>query len=305
MAIIVAKLDMHADSAAARGRLSVVATPIGNLSDLSARALEVLAACDLIAAEDTRHTRTLLQHFGIDKPLLSLHDHNERDRAAELVQRMCTGTHVALVSDAGTPAISDPGYWLVCAAAQAGIEVVAIPGACAAIAALSVAGLPSDRFCFEGFLPQQGGARRTRLAQLALETRTLVFYEAPHRIRESLDACVVAFGGLRAAVVAREITKHFETIYRGTLDALRERASSDKDFVRGEIVLIVAGALAPERATERSVELDRVLNILLAELPVRQSSHLAAQLTGCRDNEAYKRALALKKDGSSRSDAMD
>jgi 16S rRNA (cytidine1402-2'-O)-methyltransferase len=287
---------MQAESAGARGRLSVVATPIGNLGDLTVRAREVLAGCDLVAAEDTRHTRTLLQHCGIDKPLVSLHDHNERDRADELVQRMLAGVHVALVSDAGTPAISDPGYWLVRAAVQAGVEVTAVPGACAAIAALSVAGLPTDRFCFEGFLPQQKAARRARLESLAQESRTLIFYEAPHRIRDSLDACTEAFGGARAAVLAREITKHFETIYRGTLDELRERAARDKDVERGEIVLIVAGAPALEPGQEGNEALDRVLTILLPEMPLKQAAHLAARLAGCRDNEAYKRALQLKKD---------
>lgn len=295
-AIIVAKLDRQAESAGERGRLSVVATPIGNLGDLTARARDVLAACDLIAAEDTRHTRTLLQHIGIDKPLVSLHDHNERDRAGELVQRMSAGAHVALVSDAGTPAISDPGYWLVRAAVHGGVEVIAVPGACAAIAALSVAGLPTDRFCFEGFLPQQKTSRRARLEALASESRTLIFYEAPHRIRESLDACAEVLGGARAAVIAREITKRFETIYRGTLDELRERATADADVARGEIVLIIAGATEPEPGQEGNEALDRVLKILLPEMPLKLAAKLAAQLAGCRDNEAYKRALHLKMD---------
>ena len=287
---------MQAESAGTRGRLSVVATPIGNLGDLSTRAREVLAACDLVAAEDTRHSRTLLQHCGIDKPMVSLHDHNERDRAGELVQRMLAGVHVALVSDAGTPAISDPGYWLVRASVQAGIDVTAVPGACAAIAALSVAGLPTDRFCFEGFLPQQKAARRARLESLAQESRTLIFYEAPHRIRDALDACTQSFGGARAAVLAREITKHFETIYRGTLDELRERAAQDRDVERGEIVLIVAGAPDVQPGEEGNEALDRALTILLPEMPLKQAARLAARLTGCRDNEAYKRALQLKND---------
>ena len=287
---------MQAESAGTRGRLSVVATPIGNLGDLSARAREVLAACDLVAAEDTRHSRTLLQHCGIDKPMVSLHDHNERDRAGELVQRMLAGVHVALVSDAGTPAISDPGYWLVRAAVQAGVEVTAVPGACAAIAALSVAGLPTDRFCFEGFLPQQKAARRARLESLRQESRTLIFYEAPHRIRDCLEDCAQSFGGARAAVLAREITKHFETIYRGRLDELRERAAQDRDVERGEIVLIVAGAPDVQPGEESNQALDRVLNILLPEMPLKQAARLAARLAGCRDNESYKRALQLKKD---------
>jgi 16S rRNA (cytidine1402-2'-O)-methyltransferase len=290
----VAKPYPKSDSETARGRLSVVATPIGNLGDLSARAREVLAASDTIAAEDTRNTRNLLQHFGIDRPLVSLHEHNERERAQDLIARMLAGAQVALVSDAGTPAISDPGFLLVRAAAQAGIEVQAIPGPCAAIAALSVAGLPTDRFCFEGFLPASSGARRKRLAELTVETRTLVFYEAPHRIEDTLRACEQAFGAERAAVVAREITKRFETLYRGSLAELLARSATDADFSRGEIVLIVAGAAQQEDAGDRAVELDRMLRILLAELPVKQAADLAAKLAGVRNNESYKRALQLK-----------
>jgi 16S rRNA (cytidine1402-2'-O)-methyltransferase len=290
----VAKLETKADSAAPVGRLSVVATPIGNLGDLSDRAREVFAACDAIAAEDTRNTRNLLRHCGIDRPMLSLHDHNERGRAAELVGRMRGGAHIVLVSDAGTPAISDPGYLLVRNASEAGIEVVAVPGACAAIAALSIAGLPTDRFSFEGFLPAQGGARRARLAALSEETRTLVFYEAPHRIEETLDDCIKAFGAARAAVVAREITKRFETVYRGSLSELLHTAGVNADFSRGEIVLIVAGAEPRSDTGEKSAELDRVLKILLSELPVKQAAHLAAELADVRDNESYKRALQLK-----------
>jgi len=290
----VAKLETKAESAPPDGRLSVVATPIGNLGDMSARAREVLAHCDAIAAEDTRNTRNLLHHFGIDRPLVSLHEHNERERAGDLIDRMRAGAHIALVSDAGTPAISDPGYLLVKEASTAGIEVVAIPGPCAAIAALSVAGVPTDRFCFEGFLPAQNSARRARLAALAGETRTLVFYEAPHRIVQTLEACVEAFGAERAAVVAREITKRFETTYRGSLGRLSSEAAAAADFSRGEIVLIVAGAEPRTDAGERGAELDRVLTILLAELPVKQAAHLAAKLANARDNESYKRALQLK-----------
>jgi 16S rRNA (cytidine1402-2'-O)-methyltransferase len=261
---------------------------------LSARAREVLAACDAIAAEDTRNTRNLLRHFGIDRPLVSLHEHNERERAGDLVGRMQAGAHIALVSDAGTPAISDPGYLLVKEASDAGINVVAIPGPCAAIAALSIAGLPTDRFCFEGFLPSQSSARRTRLAALAGERRTLVFYEAPHRIAHTLEGCVQAFGAERAAVLAREITKRFETTYRGSLGQLLLEAGTARDFSRGEIVLIVAGAEPSADSGEKSAELDRILKILLAELPVKQAAHLAAKLANARDNECYKRALRLK-----------
>ncbi|MBS0613057.1 MAG: 16S rRNA (cytidine(1402)-2'-O)-methyltransferase [Proteobacteria bacterium] len=282
-----------ADPAAPTGRLSVVATPIGNLGDLSARAREVLAGCELIAAEDTRHTRALLRHFGIDTPLLSLHQHNERQRIEQLLARLRGGAHVALVSDAGTPAISDPGLPLVRACAQAGVRIQVVPGPCAAIAALSVAGLPTDRFCFEGFLPAAAGARAAVLRRLADERRTLVFYESPHRIAEALGACVAAFGAERPAVLARELTKQFETLYRGSLEQLSQSAQRDADLARGEIVLIIEGA--PAGSQERSgAELDRVLGILLPELSLKQAATLAARLTGCRDNEVYRRALQLR-----------
>jgi 16S rRNA (cytidine1402-2'-O)-methyltransferase len=271
----------------------VVATPIGNTGDLSPRAIATLQTCAVIAAEDTRHTGALLRQFGISTPLVSLHDHNERQRAPELVRRMQEGAPVALVSDAGTPAISDPGHELTRAAAAAGIEIVAVPGACAAIAALSIAALPSDRFCFEGFMPARAPARRAHLQNLAAEQRTLVFYESPHRIADMLADCESSFGPDRRAAVAREITKLHETLYRGSLAELALRAREDPDFRRGEIVLIVTGAvLAPQ--DEASGELDRVLGVLLAELPLKQAASLAAKLARVRDNEAYKRALLLK-----------
>jgi 16S rRNA (cytidine1402-2'-O)-methyltransferase len=273
------------------GRLYVVATPIGNLGDLSARARAVLAECTLIAAEDTRRTGTLLKHFGIQTPQLSLHDHNERDRARDIILRLRAGAQIALVSDAGTPGISDPGFELVRTAAAEGFEIVAVPGPCAAIAALSIGGLPTDRFCFEGFLPARGAARRKRLQSLEQEARTLVLYEAPHRVREMLEDCAEVFGGERQATVAREITKLHESTYRGSLRDLVERATTDADFGRGEIVLVLAGA--PQQAADEG-GLDRVLKILLAELPLKQAAHLAAQITETRDNEAYKRALQLK-----------
>ena len=280
------------------GRLYVVATPIGNLSDLSPRAREVLQSVALIAAEDTRHTGVLLRHFGIQTPQVSLHDHNEQRRSGDIIERLRQGASVALVSDAGTPAINDPGFELVRAAAAAGCEIIAVPGPCAAIAALSIGALPTDRFCFEGFLPARGAARRKRLASLAAEARTLVLYEAPHRVREALEDCAAVFGGERSATVARELTKLHETTYRGSLRELLDRAGSDADFGRGEIVLLIAGA--PPAAEEeggadgRGGALDRVLKILLSELPLKQAAHLAAQITEARDNEAYKRALQLK-----------
>jgi len=293
--IIVAKSDDLTGSGPS-GCLSVVATPIGNMGDLSARAREVLASCDLVAAEDTRHTRGLLRHFGIDKPLLSLHEHNERERIGQLLARLGTGAHIALVSDAGTPGISDPGFALVRACAAAGVRIQPIPGPCAAIVALSAAGLPTDRFCFEGFLPAASGARLTRLRQLAGEPRTLVFHESAHRIVDTLEDCVAAFGGAREAVLARELTKQFETLYRGTLQELSALARSDANVSRGELVLVIHGA--PGASTEdREVELDRVLGLLLAEMPLRQAAQLAARITGCRDNHAYRRALQLQRTG--------
>jgi 16S rRNA (cytidine1402-2'-O)-methyltransferase len=271
----------------------VVATPIGNLADISARARDTLAAADLIAAEDTRHTRQLLAHLGIDRPLVSLHEHNELPRARELVARIATGTSVACVSDAGTPLISDPGYLLVSEALAAGLRVVPIPGPCAAITALSVAGLPTDRFCFEGFLPARAAQRRAALELLRNEQRTLVFYEAPHRLADCLLDLAEAFGGTRRASIARELTKLHESLYHDTLAGLAARAASDADLTRGEAVIVVAGAPEPPadaaRATTR-----RLLTLLLEELPVSRAADLVARFTGARRNEVYAEALALR-----------
>jgi 16S rRNA (cytidine1402-2'-O)-methyltransferase len=268
------------------------------LSDLSPRAREVLASCELIAAEDTRHTGILLKHFAIGTRQLSLHDHNEAARAIEIVALLRAGKSVALVSDAGTPAISDPGFELVRAVAAAGVEIIAVPGPCAAIAALSIGALPTDRFCFEGFLPARGAARRQRLKSLEMEPRTLVIYESPHRVRETLEDCVAAFGAARSAVVVREATKLHETTYRGSLQELTDRALADADFSRGEIVLLIGGA-APPANGDGEAQLDKVLNVLLAELPLKQAAHLAARIVGARENEAYKRALLLKEQSAS------
>jgi 16S rRNA (cytidine1402-2'-O)-methyltransferase len=285
------------------GRLYVVATPIGNLGDLSPRARAVLSDCALIAAEDTRHTGILLKAFGIGTPQISLHDHNEGMRAIEIIARLREGKSVALVSDAGTPAISDPGFELVRAVAAAGIDIIAIPGPCAAIAALSIGALPTDRFIFEGFLPARGAARRQRLKSLEKESRTLVIYESPHRLRETLEDCVTAFGETRAATVVREATKLHETTYRGSLLELLQRSKSDADFARGEIVLLIGGApqlpASGDVDSDATAALDKVLAALLAELPLKQAARLAAQITGARDNEAYKRALLLKQQSAS------
>jgi 16S rRNA (cytidine1402-2'-O)-methyltransferase len=275
------------------GRLYVVATPIGNLGDFSPRARETLAACGLIAAEDTRHTGLLLKHFGIETPQLSLHDHNESSRIPDILARLRQGVSVALVSDAGTPAISDPGFELVRAAAAEGFEVRSVPGACAAIAALSIGALPTDRFCFGVFLVARGAARRRHLESLQNETRTVVLYESPHRIAETLADCAEVFGAARAATVVRETTKLHESVYRGSLAELIAAAQADEHMGRGEIVLLIAGAPPPDTAQSDAL-LDRALLALLKEMPLKQAARLAAQITGARDNEAYKRALTLK-----------
>lgn len=272
------------------GVLYLVATPIGNMGDISARAREILAAASVVAAEDTRHSGRLLRELGLERPLLSLHEHNERARAAELVARLKAGETVALVSDAGTPLVSDPGYPLVRAAVAAGITVSPVPGPCAAIAALAASGLPADRFCFEGFLPARAGARRERLAELAAEARTLVIYEAPHRIAASLADLASALGQERRACIARELTKLHESFYRGTLGELEERARSDADLRRGESVIMVEGAAARE---ENGARLDAALAVLLKHLPPSAAAAAAAELTGARRNDAYARALEI------------
>ena len=274
------------------GVLYVVATPIGNLGDISARARETLAAASAVAAEDTRHSGRLLRELGLERPLVSLHEHNERARVAELVARLRAGESIALVSDAGTPLVSDPGYLLVAAAIEAGITVTPVPGASAAIAALSAAGLPSDRFCFEGFLPSRAAARRRRLAELAAEPRTLVLYEAPHRIADSLADLAGALGAARRACVAREITKRFETFYRGSLGELAERAKTDADLARGESVVLIEGAPPAEPS---AAQLDVTLVILLRHLPPSAAAAAAASLTGVRRSDAYARAIALSR----------
>jgi 16S rRNA (cytidine1402-2'-O)-methyltransferase len=275
------------------GTLYVVATPIGNLADLTPRAREVLASVALIAAEDTRHTRQLLQSCGVGTALTSLHEHNEAQKSAELVARLAQGESIALVSDAGTPLVSDPGFDLVAAARRAGIGVVAIPGACAAIAALSVAGLPTDRFVFEGFLPAKTAARSERLEQLAREQRTMVFYEAPHRLTEVLRDMTRILGTERNASISRELTKRFETTYSGTLAQLSEAAERDSDMSRGEIVIVVSGA--PATSTALEFDSDALLRALLQELSPSQAAKIAAHVTGGKRSELYEAALRLGK----------
>lgn len=275
------------------GTLYVVATPIGNLDDISVRAQRTLREVALIAAEDTRHSLRLLQHFGIETPLAACHEHNEREQGGRFLARLLAGDNVALVSDAGTPLISDPGYHLVRQARAAGIAVVPVPGPCALIAGLSAAGLPSDRFIFEGFLPAKTVGRRSRLEALREEPRTLIFYEAPHRLLECLQDMAEVFGEERQAVLARELTKTFETIKGIPLGELRDWVAADSNQQRGECVLLLAGWEAPEAEGVDSESL-RVLDLLLAELPVKRAAALAAEITGLRKNLLYQAALERK-----------
>lgn len=287
--------DVAGASKSTVGTLYVVATPIGNLDDMSARALKVLADVALIAAEDTRHSIRLLQHFGIDTPLAACHEHNERDEGGRFVGKLLAGEDVALVSDAGTPLISDPGYHLVRQARAAGVSVVPVPGACALIAALSAAGLPSDRFIFEGFLPARQAGRLARLEQVREEPRTLIFYEAPHRILECLEDMETVFGGERPALLARELTKTFETLKGLPLAELRAFVAGDSNQQRGECVVLVGGWSAPEGEQAISSEAQRVLDLLLAELPLKRAAALASEITGVRKNLLYQRALDKQK----------
>lgn len=265
--------------------LHVVATPIGNLSDLTPRALETLRTVDAICAEDTRRSGQLLSHFGLSTPLLALHEHNEEAIAARIVARLQQGQSLALVCDAGTPLVSDPGYRLVRAARAAGIRVSPVPGACAAIAALSVAGLPSDRFVFEGFLPAKPSARREHLRTLVGEPRTLVFYESSHRIAESLADLVAVFGAQRPAAIARELTKLFETVLDGELAALLAQVEADQNQRKGEFVVMVQGAAAD--ADARLAEGRRVHALLKDHLPPSTAAKLAAEITGAPRKALY------------------
>jgi 16S rRNA (cytidine1402-2'-O)-methyltransferase len=260
------------------GLLWVVATPIGHRDDFSARAIETLQSVAVIAAEDTRHSRPLLMHYNIGTPLVALHEHNEREVVDAIVRRLQGGESVALISDAGTPLISDPGFRLVRAARAAGIRCVPVPGACAAIAGLSVAGLPSDRFVFEGFLPPKAAARRTRLQELAGDSRTLIFYESSHRVAESLADMRDVFGETREGVLARELTKLFETVIGEPLGELATRVANDPNQQRGEIVILVAGR--GEETDEREAEGRRVFALLREELPPAKAAKLAAAITG-------------------------
>jgi 16S rRNA (cytidine1402-2'-O)-methyltransferase len=274
----------------------VISTPIGNLGDLSPRARDELAAAELVAAEDTRRTGQLLTTLGLSRPLVSLHEHNESERIVELLEKLRAGASIALVSDAGTPLLSDPGFELVRRVAAEGMPVVAVPGPSAITAALSIAGLPTERFTFEGFLPARLAERRTRIAELKLEPRTLVFFEAPHRIAESLEDLAAGFGPARRAAVARELTKVFETVYRGTLAELAMQARNDGNFARGEITVVVEGAPRGSSEEDPRAQLDATLTVLLTELAPSKAAALAARLTGAKRNDAYSRALELSRE---------
>jgi 16S rRNA (cytidine1402-2'-O)-methyltransferase len=286
------KQQTHTQPNATAGVLYVVATPIGNLGDWSARAREVLASVDVIAAEDTRHSRPLLQHFGIGTPLMALHAHNENERVDELIQRLLCGQTLALISDAGTPLVSDPGFPLVRAALLAGVRVSPIPGASAVMAALSSCGLPSDRFVFEGFLPARATARRARLQALKNEPRTLIFFEAPHRLLESLQDMAHVMGGSREAALARELTKTFETIRMAPLDELLAWVEADKDQQRGESVVLLRGHDVEPAPEQSGVSATSLLDSLLKHgVSVKTAAAITEEVLGGRKKAHYQYAL--------------
>lgn len=272
--------------------LYVVGTPIGNAGDISLRALHVLTRVDAIACEDTRVTGILLAQYGISCELIATHQHNEHRMAKQIITRLLRGERIALVTDAGTPAISDPGVHLVDAVHSAGLRVIPIPGPSAAITALSVAGLPADHFYFVGFLPSKNAARNTALQSLATLPATLVIYEAPHRMPQTLDSLQQVLGGDRQIVIAREVTKLFEEIHRCRLSETSAWLASDSNHTRGEFVLLVEGAASGSESDE--VEAERILAILLSEYPVSQAAALAARITGAKKNRLYERALAMQ-----------
>jgi 16S rRNA (cytidine1402-2'-O)-methyltransferase len=292
---------LNARSPVLPGHLYVVATPLGNLGDLSPRAQQVLAAVDAVCAEDTRTSGSLLSHFGIQRPLIAVHEHNETGICERLVARLQAGDSLALVSDAGTPLISDPGFVLVRAARAANLPVIAVPGPCAAIAALSIAGLPSDRFVFEGFLPARSGARRQRLEALAREPNTLIFYESSHRIAETVDDIAAVFGAQREICIARELTKLHEESHRAPAAALAGWLRENPHRGKGEFVLVVSGA--PEAADPGEIEAERIVRALLAELPASAAARVAAELTGRRRKDLY--AVALRLGGAAASEDTD
>ena len=274
--------------------LYIVATPIGNLEDISSRAIATLKSADYIAAEDTRHSGRLLAHFNITTPVIAYHDHSNAKRLQKISELLSEGKSVALISDAGTPLISDPGYQLVKEARGQQVQVVPIPGPCAIVAALSAAGIPSDRFVFEGFLPAKATARQTQLNALAQEPRTLIFYESTHRLLDSLSDMISVFGGERIATIARELTKTYETILSGSLAELLEVVSEDTNQQKGEFVLLVAGYKTSDEQRVINTEVEQTMRILLDELPIKQAAAIGAKLTGLKKRDLYQWALGLK-----------
>ncbi len=274
------------------GILYIVATPIGNLQDITQRALDTFAQVDLIAAEDTRHSGLLLSHYGIKKPFFALHDHNEQEKAHILVEKLKQGSHIALISDAGTPLISDPGFHLVRQCREAGIRVVPLPGACAAITALCASGIASDRFCFEGFLPAKSKARKDKLENIAEEDRTLIFYESTHRILDTLEDMQSMLGEERYIVLAREITKTWETITGNTIKNLREWLLEDPNRTKGEMVLIVEGKPKSDNNEEISPQAVKALELITEELPLKKAAAIVAELYGYKKNALYQLGLA-------------
>ena len=274
------------------GVLTIVATPIGNLNDMVPRAVQTLKSVSLIACEDTRHSKKLLNHFNIDKPCVAYHDHGDRKMTESLLVRLENGEDIALISDAGTPLISDPGYRIVAEARARGITVSPIPGACAAVAALSVSGLPTDRFLFCGFLPAKTGQRKTTLNEYKGSTETLVFYEAPHRILDTVVDMVEVFGQQRLGFLAREISKTYETYLQGTLEQLRQQISLDSNQQRGEIVLVIEGA--KEKTASTTVSAEKVLKLLLKELPASKAASITAKICGADKKAIYQAALKFQ-----------
>jgi len=273
------------------GILYIVATPIGNLQDITQRALDTFQQVDLIAAEDTRHSGLLLSHYGIKKPFFALHDHNEQQKAGALVEKLLQGVNIALISDAGTPLISDPGFHLVRQCRQAGIQVVPLPGACAAITALCASGIASDRFCFEGFLPAKSKARLDKLKNVENEDRTLIFYESTHRILDSLADMQTVFGGERYVVLAREITKTWETIHGDNLAELLSWLQEDPNRTKGEMVVIVEGKTQEENNDEISPQAVKALELISQELPLKKAAAIVAELYGYKKNQLYQFGL--------------
>jgi len=276
-----------------QGTIYIVATPIGNLGDISQRALETLRYVDIIFAEDTRNSRKLLSHYGIKNKLSSLHAHNEAEKTQQIMGLLKDNLSIALISDAGTPLISDPGYRMVKVLSAEGFPIIPIPGACAIITALSIAGLPTDRFTFEGFLPSKPSARKACLDANKQETRTQVYYESSHRIQASINDFYNIFGAEREIVLARELTKLYEDIFRGTLAQLSEWIAANPMRQKGEFVLMLHGFIAEEKPDEYCISTHTLLTTLLAELPVKQAASIAAKITGESKNRLYKQALQL------------